>query len=111
MDTLLVRIHFIIVMIRWTGLALWEFEFPFRGSLYLPSLPGMEGKRRHRTVDHAPFIKSQLASTQATLGPCVVQLWARCPQNLRDPKLASTRGEKRSYFYMWVVKCVLVTEI
>ena len=26
-DTLLVRIHLIIVMIRWTGLAPWEFEF------------------------------------------------------------------------------------
>jgi len=24
---LLVRIHFIIVMIRWTGLAPWEFEW------------------------------------------------------------------------------------
>ena len=32
-DNLLVRIHFIIVMIRWTGLALWDFEFPFPGSL------------------------------------------------------------------------------
>ena len=32
-DDLLVRIHFIIVMIRWTGLAPWEFEFPFQGSL------------------------------------------------------------------------------
>ena len=30
---LLVRIHFGIVMIRWTGLAPWEFEFPFPGSL------------------------------------------------------------------------------
>ena len=29
----LVRIHCIIVMIRWTGLAPWEFEFPFPGSL------------------------------------------------------------------------------
>ena len=29
LDNLLVRIHFIIVMIRWTGLAPWEFEFPF----------------------------------------------------------------------------------
>jgi len=29
-DNLLVRIHFIIVMIRWTGLATWEFEFPAR---------------------------------------------------------------------------------
>ena len=32
-DNLLVRIHLIIVMIRWTGLAPWEFEFPFPGSL------------------------------------------------------------------------------
>jgi len=32
-DNRLVRIHFIIVMIRWTGLAPWVFEFPFPGSL------------------------------------------------------------------------------
>ena len=32
-DILLVRVHFIIVMIRWSGLAPWEFEFPFPGSL------------------------------------------------------------------------------
>ena len=32
-DNLLVRIHSIIVMIKWTGLAPWEFEFPFPGSL------------------------------------------------------------------------------
>ena len=32
-DNLLVRVYFIIVMIRWTGLAPWEFEFPFPGSL------------------------------------------------------------------------------
>ena len=35
-DNLLVRIHFIIVMIRRTGLAPWEFEFPFPGSLQVP---------------------------------------------------------------------------
>ena len=28
-NNLLVRIHLIIVMIRWTGLVSWEFEFPF----------------------------------------------------------------------------------
>ena len=28
-DNLLVRIHSTIVMIGWTGLAPWEFEFPF----------------------------------------------------------------------------------
>ena len=32
-NNLLVRIHFIIVMIRWIGLAPWEFEFPFPSSL------------------------------------------------------------------------------
>ena len=32
-DNLLVRIHLIIVMIRWTGPAPWKFEFPFPGSL------------------------------------------------------------------------------
>jgi len=32
-DNLLVRNHFIILMIRRTDLAPWEFEFPFPGSL------------------------------------------------------------------------------
>ena len=41
-DNLLVRIHFIIVMIRWTGLAPWEFEFPFAGSLTSTFLAGAE---------------------------------------------------------------------
>ena len=31
---LLVQIHFVIVMIRWTGLAPWGFEFIFPGSLH-----------------------------------------------------------------------------
>jgi len=33
MDNLLVRTPFIIVVIRWIGLAPWEFEFLFPGSL------------------------------------------------------------------------------
>jgi len=32
-DILLVRIHFVIVMIRWTGLAPWQFEFPIPASV------------------------------------------------------------------------------
>jgi len=32
-DNLLVRINFIIEMVWWTGLAPWEFDFPFPGSL------------------------------------------------------------------------------
>jgi len=52
-DNLLVRIHFFIVMIRWNGLASWEFEFPFPGSLtytFLVSrqpLPHCSGPRSH----------------------------------------------------------------
>ena len=37
-DNLLVRIHLIIVIIRWTGLAPWEFESHFPGSLESTSL-------------------------------------------------------------------------
>ena len=32
LENLLVRIHFIIQMFWWTGLAPWEFEFPFPAS-------------------------------------------------------------------------------
>jgi hypothetical protein len=32
-DNLLVGIHFVIVMIRWTGLAPWEHEYTIPGSL------------------------------------------------------------------------------
>jgi len=32
-DNLLVRIHFPIEIVWWTGLAPWEFKFPFPGSL------------------------------------------------------------------------------
>ena len=39
-DKLLVRIHFIIVMMRWTGLAPWEFKPPFLGSLTSTFLDG-----------------------------------------------------------------------
>ena len=44
-ENLQVRIHFIIVMIRWTGIAPWDFEFPFPGSLtftFLSSYPHPE---------------------------------------------------------------------
>ena len=40
-DNLLIRIHFIIMMIRWTGLAPWKFEFPFPGSLTSTFLGGL----------------------------------------------------------------------
>ena len=44
-DNLLVRIHFIIVMIRWTGPAPWEFESPYVGS---------PGARRRQVARNSP---------------------------------------------------------
>ena len=44
-DDLLARIHFIIVMMRWTGLAPWDLEFPYPGSLtsaFLVFLPEVD---------------------------------------------------------------------
>ena len=32
-DNLLVLNHFVVMMVGWTGLAPWDFEFPFPGSL------------------------------------------------------------------------------
>ena len=49
-DKLLVRIHYIIEMIRWTGLAPWEFGFPFPGSLtstFLVTTYSVVGNLRH----------------------------------------------------------------
>jgi len=51
-DNLLVRIQFIIEMVWWTGLAPWEFEFPFPGSLISTCLGAKEsgegvGRRVH----------------------------------------------------------------
>ena len=72
LDNLLVRIHLIILVIRWTGLAPWQFEFPFSGSLTstfldpqrkFSSRSGTHGIvtdnrseiRRGLTVLHVPF--------------------------------------------------------
>jgi hypothetical protein len=41
-DNLMVQIHFIIVMIRWTGLAPWGFEFPSPCSLTSTFLGGLD---------------------------------------------------------------------
>ena len=45
---LVVRIHFIIVMIMWTGLAPWEFESLFQVALHLPSSAGQSTRRVQR---------------------------------------------------------------
>jgi len=49
-DNLPVRIHFIIVMIRWTGLAPWDFEFPFPGRDCLTCAEFASGTPSHLVV-------------------------------------------------------------
>ena len=52
-DNLLVRLHFIIEMMWWTGLASWEFEFPFPGSLIFTFLlPFLEEDIKAEQVPH-----------------------------------------------------------
>ena len=50
-DNLLVIIHLIIVMIRWTGLAPWEFDFPFPGSLTSTFLCRLKRSVRSLIID------------------------------------------------------------
>ena len=55
-DNLLVRIHFIIVMIRWTGLAPWESEFPFPDSLTFTFLGQVSAQRTSERIFNNPYV-------------------------------------------------------
>ena len=70
-DNLLVRIHFIIVMIRWTGLAPWEFEFPFPGRMEDQRRLGdavlcrpHQDCLRPRTKKHSPQLRERCANRE-----------------------------------------------
>ena len=56
-DNLLVRIHYIIVMIRWTSLAPWEFAGSLtstkRRFIFDPGMDGEEIKDQDDYFDHA----------------------------------------------------------
>ena len=97
-DNLLVRIHFIIVIIRWTGLAPWEFEFPFphihhvnlriaseaeRGRARETGILLPNNQRQHRT-SHAPKDVLLLRICASYCAPCQLLLrdfpgWIRSP--------------------------------
>ena len=71
-DNLLVRIHSIILMIRWTGLAPWRFEFPFPGSLTSTFL------NRKRRTDEGEEVSAE--------GLVTCCRWARILLSPPDPK-------------------------
>jgi len=52
---LLIRVHFIIVMIRWTGLAPWEPAFHFPGSLTSTVLGTDRNQQGHHVL---PSVKA-----------------------------------------------------
>ena len=70
-DNLLVRIHFIIVMIRWTGLAPWEFECAFPGSLISTFLNQVIAELvKARVKAHAELSRDGLDSAKENLTTC-----------------------------------------
>ena len=88
-DNLLVRIHSIIVMIRWTGLAPWEIEFPVPGSLTSTFLVrGHVAKRHVKPPERLLLSRHQLFKAHrllyhSTLGLRVTQK-KKTPSNLRE---------------------------
>ena len=76
-ENLLVRIHFIIVMIGWTGLAPWEFESLSPGSLLSTFLHYPKFDTRNSKPDHIlefeGFVRSDVRTSRdqicTALGP------------------------------------------
>ena len=72
-DSLLVRIHFINVMIMWTGLAPWEFEFLVPDSLrctfldYREDKAGREGGWRE---EEGTGLESSMAREEQVIDRC-----------------------------------------
>ena len=70
------RIHFIIVMIRWTGLAPSEFEFPFPGSL-ISTFLRQEAKWAH--IDMAGPVWNAKESSATGYGVKGLTHWITAP--------------------------------
>ena len=85
-DNLLVRIHFIIEIIWWTGLAPWEFEFPFPGSListFLVQLSSPTCPVSCRTFHATGLTASSFDAFTGKPVRCLVEL--STPQDSRHP--------------------------
>ena len=74
LDNLLVRNHLIIVMIRWTGLAPWEFEFPLLVSLTFTFLGSRETLATPTKWQRA--LSNQICFPKSILNcPSVLKFW------------------------------------
>jgi hypothetical protein len=74
-DNLLVRIHFIIVMIRWTGLAPWEFRSPFPGSLASATPSAQKGCGARLSPDQVRGVTTGVPRSYDTATPPIADFW------------------------------------
>ena len=78
---LLVRIRFIIVMVRWAGLAPWEFELHFPGSLaftgphVFPLWKGCWGSGHHKLCPTSLSCEFRIQQTRNSIQAHAVPLW------------------------------------
>jgi len=85
-DKLLVRIHFIIAMLRWTGLAPWEFECSFPGSLASTFL----GFCMTGTAASLRCYRANMAHARQS---AIERTW-----NIRDSQLSSEYGTCKTFY-------------
>jgi len=92
-DNLLVRIRFIIEMIWWTGLAPWEFEFAFSGSL-TSTLQGPAGSDYCRWKTNENTRKLWESSTE------------RFDPNFQIPTFncKNKTSEPYPHFFQWILR-------
>ena len=69
-DNLLVRNHFIIVMIKWTGLAPWGLNSLFQVALHLPSRRDVPPTER-RSIRHVRNTRSLRSKLHACVCVCI----------------------------------------
>ena len=94
LDNLLGRIHFIIVMIRWTGLAPWEFEFTIPGSL-TPTFLDRWGTSTQNII--YSIFELHLTSVTNALAPSIPQVLSRSSSGATSEMfMTAARGCKES---------------
>ena len=81
-DNLLVRIHFIIAMIRWTDLAQWRFEVPFPGCLTSTFLEAL----------HLPYFPSSSTTSSTTSSKSTPDWYLIAEQPTPAPHLERPEG-------------------
>ena len=93
-DNLLVRIHFICVMIRWTGLAPWEFEFPFPCSLTSTFLEHSGIRRDFAAKITQKFVALSVETPLCSYAIAYRRAYVQSPFASRDPGHVDRRRER-----------------